>query len=557
MARRPAQQAKHDAPHLSPNPFSKVESIVAGIVGAGRRLRRSFSGYVSDNKPTVSPYEAASPSSKLPRFPNLGPTDGSRYHRILVGAARHLFRNDAWLRRGIGVLASAVIGLGPTWNPRFPEMKEIVDAWVGEADTRGVLPLGLLLKHGYIAETVDGEVFWVLRPRDPKDGLTLNLQIQPLETDFVPHDDNRDLGNGRRVVNGVELDPLERRRAYWMHRQHPDIRGTVGTANNETFAMPAAMVLHQVRLPRFSSVRGETRLVSSIARAINLAKYEGAEQTRKIISTLFAGFITRTDAMVEPGSALGNRKKAEDEFAAIVDEVMLEPGILSELPAGTSITWSTPPDTGSSYEPYVRFALMYLAASLDVSYEDFTGDFRGLSDRTWRAAQVALRRLADEERARIEHQVLRPLYRYLVDLAIAQGLFKPPPGTPDHHLYDCSWTWPAAKNPNQFQEFNSFIVAIKNGLTSRQQAIRELGGDPRRVDIENGEDILRAEEQGVAYDCHTPSGQKGDLVERLRALIRDEAEILIRQREESGTGDGDPGTADDDEPPEPPEPDDA
>ncbi len=138
---------------------------------------------------------------------------------------------------------------------------------------------------------------------------------------------------------------------------------------------------------------------------------------------MFVGSLQR-----QPGEE-GTRLPGEEdvEYNNTLTQLALEPGIIAELPAGTELKWNTPPDTGQSYEPYVRFALMYLAACCGASYEDFTGDWRGASDRTWRAAQVAMRAFADEERDRLERQLLNPLTKVLIDLAIGLGLWSPPP----------------------------------------------------------------------------------------------------------------------------------
>ncbi|MDO9427795.1 MAG: phage portal protein [Methylobacterium sp.] len=165
-----------------------------------------------------------------------------------------------------------------------------------------------------------------------------------------------------------------------------------------------------------------------------------------------------------------------------------------------------PNGTGNNFDSYMRFQRMYLASCVETSYEDFANDWRGTNDRAWKAGQVKRRMMIDSEHDRLEFQVLDVVYRALVDLAIGQKLVKRPTGWSDDEVYECSYVWPASKNPNQFQEWNGWVVAVANGLASRDEAIEANGGDPWEVDRRNAEGKLRAEELGLDYALYQTPG---------------------------------------------------
>src|SRR3546814_10589511 len=71
---------------------------------------------------------------------------------------------------------------------------------------------------------IGGEAFVRFRLRRKTDGLTVPLQLQVLEGDYVPFDKNEDLGGGAYIEQGIEFDRIGRRVGYWMFRQHPGDR---------------------------------------------------------------------------------------------------------------------------------------------------------------------------------------------------------------------------------------------------------------------------------------------------------------------------------------------
>lgn len=471
---------------------------------------RADSAYVWSNRSVNTPFEVLDPRNKMPLAANTGPNGTISTSPVILGLARKLFRDDGKVRKGLRSVASKVVGTGPLPCPRFPGLQEVIRAWLPQADARNRDSWAGLLKKLYLAERVDGEIFVRLRRRYVSDNLVLPLQLQLLETEHVPvtwsWPVNAKVSN--RIVQGIELDALDRTAAYWVHKVHP-LDFVMQAADPAAAAqsaiptrIPASEILHFANPLRASALRADSTIIPMIVKAHNLASYEAAEQERKLVSTLFAGYIKRPPG--EDGGPIEGEEQSEDDIESIRRQLVLEPGILAELPAGMDIEFNDPPDTGASLEPYMRWANGYLAACCDVSYEDFTGDWRGANDRTWRAGEVQTRLFVDGERDRIERQILQPLYRVLVNLAIEMGLWAPPPGTPAHHVYDCRWTWPGSKNPNQFQEWNAYGLAVQMGFISRDEAVEQNGGDPIEVDRRNAEGLMRAKKLGLNYASYLP-----------------------------------------------------
>lgn len=479
--------------------------------------------------------------SSLPMTSAIGPVETSRYNQRLLIWTRWLYRNDGWIRKAIDTVAEIVIGTGPVIRTDFPELNEILDAHAEEWDTRNVFSRGQLIKQAYTADRVDGESLLRLRPRDLSDGLTIPLQFQLLEADHLDWSECRALEGGNRTEAGVEFDALDRPVALHLWRVHPGdslARSVQRDSNMTTVRVPASAVCHLFNPPRISAPRGETRLLPLIEHAINRGKFEASTLTRMAIAAQQVGFIKRPpeDAGALPGEE-EDELSAFEIFKEAMTKIRMTPGTLNEVPHGTDFQWSAPPEPGTGYKDYMRLSLMYLAACCGIDYQTLASDWEGANDRTWRAAQVAIRRFADGERERVRRQVLVPIHKQIVDLAIATGAWIPPEGISRHRLYKFRCSWPSAKNPNQFQEFSAYKAAIDAGLIDRDTAIEELGGDPQERDIRQAESEARARSLKLAFMERDPAVAT-PLADRIQALIEAAVSEAIRRREES---DGDEG----------------
>src|SRR5690606_16037292 len=109
------------------------------------------------------------------------------------------------------------------------------------------------------------------------------------------------------------------------------------------------------------------------------------------IAAMFAGFITEdfpedyeepAGVGVEPGHADG-----DVEILA-----SLEPGTMQALNRGQDVRFTEPPDPGNAYMDFIRQQLRAIASSAGILYEQLTGDYSQVNDRTFRASVNEFRR---------------------------------------------------------------------------------------------------------------------------------------------------------------------
>ena len=141
--------------------------------------------------------------------------------------SRDLVRNNPYAAKAVQAVVSNLVGTGilPRARSGDAAVNEAADKlWARFAescDADGLTDFSGLQALIVRAMAESGECLVRIRERRIEDGLPVPLQLQLLEPDHLDAGKTGDLPNGGFVVQGVEFDPLGRRRAYWMFPVHP------------------------------------------------------------------------------------------------------------------------------------------------------------------------------------------------------------------------------------------------------------------------------------------------------------------------------------------------
>ena len=217
--------------------------------------------------PTGSPvYEGASQRPRLVRWTGHygGPNSAlSGNISSLRARSRDRRRNDGVADAGVEALVSNLVGTGikPQFNTKDAGLNkalaELWEEWTDEADGDERLDFYGLQYMAASAMVEAGDVFVRMRTRRPEDGLSVPLQLQVLEAEYVPSEKTESITGGW-IQNGIEFDGIGRRVAYHMHRDHPnEITRTID--GNNLSRIPARDVVHLAMPRRPGLVRGMAR----------------------------------------------------------------------------------------------------------------------------------------------------------------------------------------------------------------------------------------------------------------------------------------------------------
>lgn len=418
--------------------------------------------------------------------------------------ARDSSRNDWSGESATQSWATNLVGIGI--RPRFKRIKsktrkqEINDLWddftaVSDAD-------GVLNYYGQQTLAVrswfeSGEVFIRRRYRRANKGLPVPMQVQLIESDFVPMLDSDawpGLPKGNIIRSGIELDKDRQRVAYWVHKSHPG-DGDVTVTGDMLVRIPAEDIRHMYEVKRPGQLRGVPALAPVLARLRNINDYDDAVLERQKLSNLFVAFITRTLPGLDEDVDIDTLTNMPIEWDGREPVAGMQPGMTQELDPGQDVKFANPPEAGTTYSDYMRTANMGTAAAAGLPYEVFSGDIVNVSDRTLRVKILEFRRFAEQRQWQlIIPMFCQPVIEWFADAAVLVGKISAEEYDDVRRVEHAPHGW-AYIHPVQDPQGKQ--MEVNSGFRSRSSVIAERGDDPEAVDDERKADKDREDELGL------------------------------------------------------------
>lgn len=323
--------------------------------------------------------------------------------RLLRQRARRFERDNAWVRRYLGLQATNVLGpqnirVEPMVRDRQGELDERVneilrESWrkwcEGPVSADGTLDYLGLSTLALKSVPRDGEAF----SRDLV-GSDLNAHgyaIQLIDPDLVDETYSELHGrSGLETRLGIQVDGRGRRVGYWVSR---DVRS--GLMGGPRDLVPASEMAHHFLPLRTNQMRGVTWLSPVMATLDMLAGYGEAELVAARLAAAKMGFITE-DRDAAPGeSGLDEEDGAPTAgvgstgVAGLTGDLTLEqlaqiaipqnaldgtPGSLTELGLGKGFTPWDPQHPTTAFADATKMWLRETASGLEISYAAMTGD---------------------------------------------------------------------------------------------------------------------------------------------------------------------------------------
>lgn len=450
-------------------------------------------------------YEAASSAPRLARWTgsSAGPQSSiARDLPQLRRRSRDRRRNDGVADSAIEIMTANAIGTGikPQWRTPDRDLNKALAQlwldWTDFADPEGRCDFYGLQALAFAGMMEGGDIFGRMRVRRIEDGLPVPLQIQLLEGEHCPVEKSEATATGK-IVNGVEFNLIGQRVAYWLYPEHPGDAGFRPGLMNVLSRVAAEEVIHLAGARRVSSIRGEPWLSRALLTMYDVDQMNDAVVTRVKVANLFAGFISPgADGKFPAGTAGEANPDANGRQVA-----SLEPGLMQVLGPGESVNFTDPPEAGSTYEAFLKIQMRRIAASVGLLYEQLSGDYSGINDRTWRSGMNEFyRRLERIQYQLVAFQFCRPIAQKFVELAILSGAIKVPAGVPVNLVMRPAWIAPVRPYINPVQDVAAKRDEVRAGFTSRSQIVAEQGEDIEDLDAEIARDKRRADDLGLVFD---------------------------------------------------------
>jgi lambda family phage portal protein len=376
---------------------------------------------------------------------------------------RDVVRNNEYASRALDALVTNTVGDGIIG--KAPD-QALWDDWCEYCDADGQLDFSGLIELAVRTRHESGEVIIRFRQRLPDDGYKVPLQIQVLEPDHLDQTKIGPLDNGNYAIYGVEYNLIGQRVAYWLWPIHPGEVASFALQRFESKRVPASEVLHYYRKRRPTQTRGMPEMAVALLRLRDLADYEQAELVRKKIEACFVAFV-RTD---DTAQHIGQTKT--DAAGPVQEKV--SPGMIKYISNAEGVEFGNP-SSGGGYGEYTTTQLHAIAAGAGVMYSQMTGDLNKFNFSSYRAGLVEFRQLIKAEQwLALKPMVLNPIaMRFQADAKLAGATRKTP--------VRFKWTMPRLQWVDPLKDVLGTKEAIRGGLQSISEAIRERGDDPDEV----------------------------------------------------------------------------
>jgi len=161
---------------------------------------------------------------------------------------------------------------------------------------------------------------------------------------------------------------------------------------------------------------------------------------------------------------------------------------------GTKLNMQNPGEQAGVGQEFEQSLLRYIAAALNISYEELSKDFSKTNYSSARAAMAASHKFSQSRKKIIADGLARSIYRLWLEEAIQNDMIASFRASEVNSLYtngvvnsrfdalaNCDWIGAARGQIDELKETQAAVLRIKFGLSTHEDELARLGKDWRRV----------------------------------------------------------------------------
>lgn len=440
--------------------------------------------------------------------------------RILRSRARDLERNNPYFENYLAQAEANVLGDVGIMTTPLPRMKSgkpdrkaaalISEEWArfGERDnftasrlqTRaawGRMLLRSVIRDGdALVEIVRG-----IRNRD-------NFAVMAWEADYLNFNDN---DAAQRVRMGVRKNAWGGHQSYRVHQEIPrqdDLWGLYGDDTPGRFREVRAEALGDMMAGssgilaavyhRFSQTRGQPWAACVMHLLHMLGMYEEAALVSARVGASKMGFLIDGTADDADGEEDWMGNPTLDAEPGTINRIIAQPGEVDFK------SWD-PNDPNGDYPAFRKGMLQGIAAGLKISYNVLGSDLEGVSFSSIRQGTLTEREIWKVVQRWYIETVELPIYRGWLEWKLANGQFPGLSWLDFDRLAHVEMSGRRWDYVNPKQDVEADVIAINNGLESRQGANRDRGRTFERIAREQEEDNEVSDAAGLAFPLDMPA----------------------------------------------------
>jgi lambda family phage portal protein len=494
--------------------------------------------------------------------------NGAELHKDNIVGAQFLLN----ARPATRALALADKSFDETWEKEFQEEVETIFTLLAESprnllDASGMNTLTELVRLGVGIWTSTDEVLGTAEWMNDGRPFATALQMVDLDRLSTPWG----LVDSPILRAGVAKSPTGRPTGYHIRTTHPADYGNLFTFNQPTWKfVPAekpwgrAQVLHIVEQKRIDQTRGISGMVAMLKELRITKKFRDISLQNAVVNATYAASIESDLPSDTIFAQLGGGNVSEVAFQEAISQYatgylgainnytsgaknMAIDGVkIPHLFPGTKLQMRPAGHSGPLGTDFEVSLLRYLAAGLNVSYEQLSKDYsrtnyssiRAGMTETWKSMQGRKRRVAD--------RIAGFLYRLWLEEAINKNALSTFPKAKSPLLYsagrlnmsfealaDAEWIGASRGQIDELKETQAAGQRLGNGLSTREDELSRLGKDWRKVFAQLAREQAEAKRLGLDFSAAQNATNAGSGAAQDRSPRQDQGAGALAYEEDA------------------------
>jgi len=274
------------------------------------------------------------------------------------------------------------------------------------------------------------------------------------------------------------------------------------------------MVIHVYDEERPGQSRGKGGIVSVLARGRMVDRNERAHLQAAMNNAILGTYVTSPLDWRSMSEALGGADQDDAMTAYIENRLEFHKDSylrfgdtrIPHLYPGEDIKHLQASHPHANFDSFERIFHRYMAAGLNMTYEQFSRDYSQTNYSGHRAALLDYWRFITGRRSVIAGEFATQIYALWLEEAMDRGEIEIPSGVLDFHEAKCAWCrceWigPGRGQIDPLKEENALLVEDQLGATTQEEICSSKGRDWREVTIQRAQEARfrkqTAEQYGV------------------------------------------------------------
>ena len=477
---------------------------------------------------------------------------------LLRRRARDLYAGGGLARSGPATMVTNVVGWGIRPKPKIDgEMlnmsDEAADEW--ERNTAREFKLWAenvmcdaerrqnfygLQQLAFRSQLMSGDVFVLFSMKENK-RTPYQTVLRLLEADRICTPDSsggesesKELENGNRVIDGVEIDKEGAVIRYHIASRNPLAESDTTELTWQTIDVYGKdtgypNILHIMTHERPEQRRGLPFVSSQIEQIKQLDRYITSELAANVVSSMLAVFLVSNE---DDGS--NGMEDAVNEDEKITDDplkIELAPGMIIDLPPGKTVKEVNPIRNNSAFEPFVSALQTMIGSGMEIPKEALIKKYES-NYTAARSALLDLWRVVRVQRTAFNASFNQPIYEQWLAEAVALGRIDAPGFFDDPAIRQawcgCTWMGASMGHVDPLKEVKAAAERIAHNISTEEQEASEYNGNDWLNNIRQRRREIAALGNAVEPES-SPKKKPAKAGSKAQMLIRQEIEDYMME----------------------------